>query len=243
MALRDTLGKVAGLFVEIPEQSEPAAAMAPDDFDKKLADIEAQNAKLGARPTPGAKTVEQIVSATPGPNLNQVQVPQAAAAALIRQDGVLDFAAIYKQANLPVSTVSAEQVLDMLASLPKEVPIDTRRQTLKVMLDSLGKSLGATPQTIVADASRKLAALSSFTDGLAAHTGDFVSQTQLEIASMEAQISEKRRKVEEAQKRQQDATAQCHAEGDRLDDILEFFSLDVPPSNLAPEAAKPAPIA
>ena len=239
MALRDTLGKVAGLFVEMPEASESGAPVAADDFDKKLAAIEQENARLGARPTGPVRTVEQIVAASPGPNLDQVQVSQSAAASIVKQDGMLDYAAIYKQANLPSSTVTAEQVLDMLVSLPNELAVETKRQTLKILLGGLGKSLGATPETIVADASRKLAALSSFVDGLTAHTGEFVSGTQVEISSMEAKIAEKRRQVEEAQRRLKAATEQCHTEGDRLDDILEFFSLDVPPSSLAPKGGKP----
>jgi hypothetical protein len=237
MALRDTLRKVADLLVEMPEQADTPPPAGADEFDRKLAAIEQQNARLGIRPTPPTRTVGQIVAASPGPNLDQITVPKAGRATVLSADGTLDFTAIYGQANLPASAVTADQVLEMLGSLPKELPLETKRQTIKVMLNSLGKSLGATPETIVADASRKLAALTSYTDSLTAETGEMVSESQIEIASLEAKIAEKKRQVEEAQRRQQTAVAQCHSEGERLDGILEFFSLDVAPSALAPPSA------
>ncbi|HEY3268467.1 MAG TPA: hypothetical protein VGM37_16220 [Armatimonadota bacterium] len=238
MALKDTLGKVAGLFVEIPDHGDDEQAAAPDAFDRQLAAIEQQTARLGAPTRPGgARTVEEIVRAAPGPNLDQIHVPAATAATTINADGTLDFGAIYRQANLPASSFTAEQTLDMLAALPKELPLDTKRKTIQVTLASVGKSIGTTPDTIVADASRKLAALSAYTEKLAAETGKVVTETQLEIASMEAQIAQKKKGLEDARKRQEVASAQCHAEGTRLDEVLEFFSLDVPPSAVAPGSA------
>ncbi len=106
-----------------------------------------------------AKTVEQIVRETEGPNLDAITVAASASPPVMTADGATDFSAIYRQANLPAAPFTAEQMLEMLASLPQELPLDTKRQTVKVTLGAMGKAIGATPETIVADASRKLAAL------------------------------------------------------------------------------------
>ena len=80
MSLRDTLRKAAGLLVELPPE-EPRADASPDagsaaessdEMDALLADLE----RRGAEATPATRTVEEIVRASAGPNLDQVHVPQ-----------------------------------------------------------------------------------------------------------------------------------------------------------------------
>jgi hypothetical protein len=122
----------------------------------------------------------------------------------------------------------------MLNSLPAELPLETKRQTVKVTLNAMGKTIGANPETIVADASRKLAALTSYLDNLTKQTTDFAATAELEIAALQAQIAEKRTAIEAAQQKQAQMRQACDAESHRLDDVLEFFSLDVPPSKYAP---------
>ncbi len=241
MGLHDALRKAAGLLVELPpEEPEPVAAPAPgEDLDAKLAAVDARLKGLQAGgPVPPAptKTVEQIVRDAPGPNLDQIRVapepddePAPAAAG-----GPSDFAPIYKRAGLPETPFTAEQMLDMMASLPADLPIEVKRQTVKVTLGALGKSIGATPETIVADASRKLAALASYSEALGKHTTEVISRTNFEIAALQAQIEEKRKAIQAAQAKNARITEACNAESGRLDDVLEFFSLDVPPSRHAP---------
>jgi len=148
-------------------------------------------------------------------------------------DGKVDCTPIYQQSALPAAPFTAEQMLDMLNSLPPELPLDTKRQTVKVTLASVGKTIGATPETIVADASRKLAALTAYVEHLSKDTAASVAAAEQEIAGLQAQIEEKRRAIQTAQERQSEARRLCDAESDRLDDVLEFFSLDVPPSKYA----------
>src|SRR5262249_24560019 len=147
-------------------------------------------------------------------------------------EAAVDFPAIYAQAALPRAGFTAEQMLEMLASMPQELPLETKRATVKVCLNALGKSMGATPDSIVADATRKLAALNSYVENLDRQTGEFVKGAETEIATLQAQIEERRRAIQDAKMTLTQATQRCEAEGDRLDDVLEFFSLDVPPSNL-----------
>ncbi|HLK58656.1 MAG TPA: hypothetical protein VKU00_18945 [Chthonomonadaceae bacterium] len=190
---------------------------------------------------PAAKTVEQIVREIEGPHLDQIQAAPAPTTSVLGPDGSVNFAVLYQQVGLPPAAYSAEQMLETLAALPAELPLETRRQTVLAMLKGMGKALGATPETIVADASRKLAALAAYADNLAQQTHQTVSTAESEIAALGAQIAEKRKIIEEAQRNQERLTQLCTSEGQRLDDVLEFFSKDVAPSRYAPGASPTQP--
>lgn len=228
MSIRDKLRKAASLFVELPpEQPEnppPTGADNPLDWSRLTAEAEGHGQ---------TKTVEQIVQETEGPNLDEIHMPEQPASPALSPDGKLDLQSIYRQASLPAASFTAEQVLEMLASLPAELPLGVRRQTVKATLSTMGKTIGATPETVVADASRKLAALSVYTEAMAKQTAEFVASAQLEVAALQAQIEEKRRAIEARQKELAAVTQLCEQEADRLDDILEFFSMDAPPSKYA----------
>lgn len=254
--------KVAELVIELPpeeaqvahEESAPstpppgnenAGSNEMDDLDRRLATQRASIAALGsggapsAAPAPAAptKTVEQIVRDASGPDLDAVSAGLAVAGPpTLRPDGMVDFAALYAQFNVPAAPFTAEQMLDMLGSLPADLPLDTKRQTVKVTLGAMGKAIGMTAETIVADASRKLAALAAYSEGVAKQTAEFVAAGEFEIAALEKQIQEKRQGIEAARQTQSQVQDRCHAEADRLDDVLEFFSLDVPPSRYAAAA-------
>lgn len=229
MELREKLRKAAGLFVELPPE-----APRPDE-ERARHGVEAHTQASETQSVP-PRTIEQLVRDTEGPNLDEIHVPASAAAPQSRTDGTADFSAIYAQAGLPTAPFTAEQMLEMLASLPQELPLETRRQTMKVALSAMGKSIGATPDTIVADTSRKMAALASYTNALSQQTTHQAEAEQQEIAAMEAEITKKRQTVADAQQKLARVVQLCNAESDRLDDVLEFFSLDVPPSKHSPSA-------
>jgi hypothetical protein len=239
MSLRDTLRRAAGLLVELPPEVRPAApepagsaSSGGSNLDQLIESLEAEAVKRAEEPA--TRTVEQVVRDAAGPNLEDISVPGSTPQPTLGADGKLDFSVLYRQALLPAAPFSAEQMLGMLESLPHELPLDTKRRTVAVSLDTVGKSIGATPETIVADASRKLAALAAYADNLSKDTAGFVAATELEVAALQAQIEEKRQAIRTAQAKLQDVMAVCSAESDRLDDVLEFFSLDVPPSKYAP---------
>jgi DNA anti-recombination protein RmuC len=128
-------------------------------------------------------------------------------------------------------------MLETLHSLPVELPLETRRATVKAMLSTLGKTMGATPETVVSDASRKLAALDSFAQFMEKKTTATISKNEEEIAALEAQIDAKRTAIQAAKTELAKVTNGCEAEADKLDDVLEFFSLDVGASKHAPPPA------
>ena len=246
MSLRQALRKAAGLLIELPpdeemqqERSTPAAAPTASpgsSTDNLWAELEKASYKSGAAQP--AKTVDQIVRDVDGPNLDQIKVSADDVPPLVQPDGSVNFTAIYQSANLPAVPFSSEQILEMFGALPTELPLATKRQMIKVSINAMGRSIGATPENIVADASRKLAALTAYTDHLTTTTNEYVSLSQQKIALLEEQIAETRKSIAEAQLKLTSETGFCVQESHRLDEVLEFFSLDLPPSTYAPPASK-----
>ncbi len=241
MSLRQALRKAAGLLVELPPETEPREEPGPhaassarpsgSATDALWADLEKASQKQGAAQP--ARTVDQIVRDVDGPNLDQIKVGGNGEVALIQPDGAARFSAIYESANLPAVPFSSEQIMEMFAELPADLPLQNRRQMINVAINAMGRSIGATPENIVADASRKLAALTAYTDHLAATTNEYISLSQQKIALLQEQIAETRRSIEAAQQKVSGETDLCVKESHRLDEVLEFFSLDVPPSSYA----------
>ena len=229
MKLSDLGKKAAGLIFEFDEPPVPVAApkgpsMSDEEFKKTMAETNA--------PT-STKTAEQIVKESPGPNLDQIKIPATPQAQPLRPDGTTDFRAIYAMANVLDEAFTAEQLIELLNTLPPELPLESRRQMVKITIQAMAKTVPVTPQIIVADASRKLAALAAYEDAYGKQANDFVSKSEAEIKSLEAQIEAKKVAIEDANAKHESMTTACTAEADRLDDVLEFFSLDVPPSKHA----------
>lgn len=253
MALADKLKKAAGLFIQFEESSDspfstppteptstPTAAptaptttktggSAEDDIDKRLAQMSAELNDLGG----GTKTVEQVVQQSPGPNLDEIKVDAGAVPPPLPGVHALDFAALYTAANLPPAPFSAEQTLEMIAKLPANLPLDVKRQTMGVTLQAMGSAIGASAETIVADASRKLAALAAYTADVDKTTEAYLVAAEEAIQRLTEEIDQRRQAVLNAKEKQQNIQRICDAEADRLDDVLEFFSLDVGPSKHA----------
>ncbi|MBS1706311.1 MAG: hypothetical protein JST40_10580 [Armatimonadetes bacterium] len=220
-SIRDKLRKAAGLFVEFDE-SESEAGISPTS--------------ASSEPPPVPKTVEQIVQNTPGPALNEVAAKPEEQKPVIRPDGTVDFAAIYSLAKLTTVAFGANEALSIISEFPAELPIEARRATMGITLKAMATTGQASKESVIADASRKLAALASYSDGFEKQVEEFVTKAQLEIMRLEAEVENWKKRIENAQTQSKIISDSCAGESDRLDDILEFFSLDIPPSkNAAPQ--------
>ena len=226
MSLFNTLRKATSLLVELPPEENPINSLHAEDVSSDDIPLP-ENARLSYEMAPrgSARTVADIARESDGPNLDQVQVDGSALPSTA-DNKPLDFPAIYRAAKLPETGFGAEQMLETLASLPAELPLETKRITVRAMLGTLGKTTGATPETLVADASRKLAALHSFTGFMDKKTGESIAQNETEIAGLQAQIEEKRVAILNSKTELARVHEACALEADRLDDVLEFFSLD-----------------
>ncbi|MBB6050531.1 hypothetical protein [Armatimonas rosea] len=254
MPITDKLRKAVGLFVVMDEPteetpprlnfSEPAATptQAPSaemsELDRKLAEIEKRSQAIaagatGATPPPLPQTVEQLVRQSAGPNLDEIKVSAEQTSGALLPDGKVDVQAIYAGAKLPAVTFGAEQTRELLSKLPPGLSLDMQRQMVAATLTTMGATMGASAETIVADASRKLAALAAYVTDLQKVTSERVSYAQAEIEALEARIAEQKSIIASTQQQLTTAQTQCEAEADKIDDILEFFSLDTGPSKYA----------
>jgi hypothetical protein len=216
-----------------------AAVRAP----KEEKDSNAPSSLESPTAKPTTATATQLAQSGGGPNLDQIKQAAAGAAAsgdvkagastVISADGKIQLPVIYKAAGVPEIAFTAEQALEIINSLPTDLPIEVRRQTVKATLNAIGKTLGATPQTIVGDATRKVAALEAYIESFGKKSEEFTKKVEADIAALEAQIQEKRKAITSAEQRVQQLSQLCDKEAERLDDVLEFFSLDAGPSKYA----------
>ena len=231
--MKDIFKKMASLVVDVNDDT-PVTSNLPNFPDP---------------PPPVRKTIAELVKEAPGPNLDEVHVPVSphpvqenrpvpsggvatevatpgaatSAGPVVGQDGKVDINAIYLKANLPPVPFTAEQAYDMIHSLPAELPLEIKRQTVKVMLSSVGKTLGFTPETVVMDAARKVAAMHSFIEGMTKQSEAFVTHLEGDIQSLEAKIQEARSNIKRAQDSIATLTAGCSGEAVKLNEMAEFF--------------------
>src|SRR3569833_262565 len=144
-----------------------------------------------------------------------------AAPASAESEDRVDFQVIYRKAGLPTVSFTAEETLNLLASLSPELTPHTRKHTVLVTLGAMGKAIGATPDSICADGSRKVEALNAKVEKTNTDTQDFMTTTEREIAALQAQIAEKQAAIETAKQRQKLIVDACKSEGARLTELLD----------------------
>jgi len=190
-----------------PPPPEPIPQSAYDELDGALKMQERREARQRLNPVPAA----------PEPATESDVSP-------VDAGGLVNFDALYQQAKVPVVPFTAEQALDMLGRMPANVSAEARQQVITVTLAALGRSVGGTPEAIVADATRKQAALQEFRRTRGDQLVDLTSAAQAHIAELQRGIENSQGMIEKA-KRQYDTLAQaCQSEETRLDTVVDFFS-------------------
>lgn len=145
----------------------------------------------------------------------------------VAPDGRTNFSSIYRMANLPDVAFTVEQALEMLASLPKDLPMESKRTAINVTLQTMAKATGASPETVLADAARKIQALGSFAETYTEQANQYILKTQHEIETMEADIERRQRGTEDATQKQTQMVEACQVEAERLEKVFEFFEESV----------------
>lgn len=217
MGLRDLARKGLGLLVELPpDQAGGTGEEDPNLRKKTLAEL------MNELETPGASTEG-------GPAAVTFDAPPDTAI----QGGQVDFGAIYQQAGVPQIPFTAEQTLELIRSLPADLPITTKRQTLDASLNTLGRAMNVSKEQVLLDANQKLQALVAYEEAAKQQRDAAVAAMQERVKELQAQIDAERQKAAQAESQYQRVVAQCEAQGDLLDEVQEFLTLDEGPSTLA----------
>lgn len=198
-------------FIQEDDVAKPEQETAP-----------AQSLGLFTPPTPS--TNGNVPRAEPAPEPAPDSSP-----APFREDGTLDFAAIYRRSNIPERPFGAEFVLELLDSVSK-VPTgrEVKRDMIMTNLRHNRKN-GASPEAVTADAEEKVVALTTFGNGLQERTTNYVSELQAEVEDLRKQIELRTQKIEQAEARLDQARSQCRAELKRLEAVMELLAADSAP--------------
>ncbi len=188
-----------------PPPPEPIPQAAYDELDGALKIQERRESRRQLNPSvtvPGADQAGPVVDA----------------------DGLVNFEALYAQAGVPAVPFTAEQALDMLHHMPGGMSEEARQQVINVTLAALGKSVGGTPEAIVADATRKQAALHSFRQTRGEQLADLNSAAEARIAELQREIAKSQAMTEAAKTQYGRLSENCRSEEARLDTVVDFFS-------------------
>jgi hypothetical protein len=170
------------------------------------------------------------LSSTPAAPVAPIAPVVVAEPPTLSAEGTLDFPAIYQFAKVSDTSFTAEQTLDMLEKLPKEMPLEMKRQTVQVTLGALGTAIGANRQSIVGDATQKRDTLQQFAEAQGKKNADYVSETESQIADLQRQIAEKEEQIATAKEKQERIHTLCDTESDRLESVLSFFGTEPAPT-------------
>ena len=160
--------------------------------------------------------------------LNSVPVAASAAAdsgeSPVDADGLINFEVLYTQAGVLTVPFTAEQALDMLSHMPAEVSEEARQQVINVTLAALGRSVGGTPEAIVADATRKQAALQKFRQTRGDQLVELTSTAEERIVDLQGEIAKSQAIIEKAKRQYQILSDACAAQETQMDKVVDFFS-------------------
>jgi hypothetical protein len=252
------MNKLLNLFVagdDEPPKKSAAPEELPDlpDMPTGGTDAWAQFEKMAANKS--GKPLSTAVAQQAGPNLDQVSVkvdPPVAGTPVNefvlpkkKPDNTWDFTPVYSASNLVPGAFSAEQALEIIRSMPAELPMEVRRKTVGASIGTLGKTLGVTPESIAADAALKIAAIQDFQSKVDGNFAEYANKANSAIAEYERKIAELKNSIQNAQGKSSELKNACIEEIDRLDDVTEFFTLDIGSSKYAQPTAvaqkEPAP--
>ncbi len=144
----------------------------------------------------------------------------------VSEEGDLDFGRVFQQYDLPTVSFSAEQAMSMLQSLPRDLALRTKRATVNTTLSAIGQVVGATPQDIVQDASRKKETLERYVGALGHEIEETTATMQAEIDRLQAEIAAHNETLRSLTKKRAAATELCQSRMNMLDQVINFFDYD-----------------
>jgi hypothetical protein len=213
MDLKKRIGDL--FFKDVDDQSQAGTAHAPEAVQEPAS----QGGGMTVTLTPPTTNGD-------GPRLELTQGPPSVP---VREDGTLDFAAIYQLANVSQKTYTAQDVLDVLGLLGDDKLADDAKRRWVMRDLTRNKNNGASVEGVTADAQEKLEALTTFSKDLAEATSMYVAELEGEVAELNEQIKVRCQEIEQAKGQLTQATNQCGAESKRLEGVVVLLGLDSAP--------------
>src|SRR5688572_4459599 len=121
MGLRDLARKGLGLLVELPEGEPPVDAATEAGLGEEVQALRTKSIAELMKECDSGGAPGGAGGAASGPEV-QCDAPPAAAL----QGDRVDFAAVYRQAGVAPIAFQAEQTLELIQSLPADLPLATR---------------------------------------------------------------------------------------------------------------------
>jgi len=251
---------VAANFIEIarvdtpPAKKEETPASLPPTPAEVISSAEAELdtflKDIGATPNSGAdalRLAEALAPAfaeTPEPIIETV-APQPVLASLtdaISDEGDVDFDRVFKQYDLPKASFTAEQAMNMLQALPRDLPLRTKRVTVNTTLSAIGQVVGATPKDIVGDATRKRQHLDKYLEALSEEVTETTAATESEIERLQQEIAALRDKLRVVNRKRTAAIEVCQSRMHLFDQVVHFFDYDEATLNKPAAEEEEAPV-
>jgi len=148
---------------------------------------------------------------------------------LIADDGSINFDAVFIRTEVPrSSTFTAEQALNMLLSMPSDLPLRVKRLTVKATLDAVGQAVGATPADIVADAERKKGGLNQYIEELEARAEASRIEKEEEMDRLRTLITDIESSIKATTKKKNEAIVATRNRMEQFDQVVAFFAASEP---------------
>jgi hypothetical protein len=229
---------VAANFIEIARSDAPAESVSKtsEEAAKAAAAAAAGGAALDAaaeRARTDAETeLDSLLTPLPAVPVPLAPEPEPILPRLldaVNGEGVVDFDRIYSHQGHKLPSFTAEQAMNMLTSMPRDLPLKVKRVTVRATLDAIGSVVGATPKDIVADALAKK-------EHLETYLGDMEEQADGEFERLQQEIAERQAALKDAQRKREWARDAVRSRLDVLDQVTAFFDYDDTESAPAPDA-------
>jgi hypothetical protein len=210
-----------------PERPETPSWVDPAGLEARtaetVAEISAAQQQQAVEMMEAAAAAEEAAEAAEDAETDVVQ-DVVFVTEFVNDEGDVDFEGVFRHFGVNSPKFTAEQALTMLSTMPRDLPLRVKRLTVKATLDAIGPTIGATPESISADAMAKRETLDHFLEELGDEVASHREIVEAEIASLEQQIEERRQLLKATARKRNQAEEMCRSKAEMLDQIVAFFA-------------------
>lgn len=138
--------------------------------------------------------------------------------------GKVDFPAVFRAAGIPDDEQARiEKARMLLGNLPQETPREVKKQIVEASL----KAFGYPVEKIVETGAQEIQALEVYIQNGQRDTQKLLQESQKRLEELNQEIANVKKVMEDQVSAQYALTQSCNGEKLRVQEVLEFFGLDV----------------